>query len=1437
MHRSGTSATTGILSFFDAFLGDELIPPNEENPKGFFENRKILELNKAILEQQQSDWDDYQFNFDTLARNDIKRWVDQAKEILVKEFKYVNSFIMKDPRLCLLFPIWEAALTALNVEIKVITPHRSPLEVAHSLKHRNGFSIEKSILLWANYTFYLEKFSRKQDRLFLLFPNDFTQPKRLVNQIKQFTTLSISEHRLKQAHSFFETKLNHQHFPFNQISNSLPTYIRQTIHAIEQNDFDNPTLFDALHEDYKQSIETITTPEIHHLFAERPVLENTIKKREKTIAEREEAIQVREAMIREREGTIQQRDEAINTLNEKIATLQDSTRVLEEDYKKKLNLLKDSKVILQNNHNKRVKSLQESRTLVEKNHNNKTLLLNNEIHNFKTAFRLLKLSTVKFNRSTLQKNKFKRLYAHLKHQKLIQKKTHLEHTLHEIGIENISRFSEATYLNINKDIAKSVTQGRFDSALEHYIRFGYEEIRKGKRKQLPNAYGYQELHLKIEQPVEEKAQENKPLCKKLYSEISAQPETLLPSLKQYTVEYDILVSIIILNRDGLPYLEKLFPALAKNTPNIPYEVIIVDNDSSDNSLYYIKENKYKLPLRVIENQTNESFSQANNKAVKQAKGYYVLLANNDIEPLKNWLAELIILAETEKNVGSVGARLVYPYKEAFANSCQIQHAGIAFNNEADFFRPYNMGKGHQYDEPSYTITQKRAALTAACLLIKKEIYEEVNGLDERYIYGYEDVDLGLKLLQHGYNNYYTPNSVAFHYEFGTQEMNHNDEVTDRRQSNINIFRQKWFSYLKQAYWTEKLSTENDTALLFTETPLTVAIAVTDAGENVSAGDYFTAQELASSLETFGWKVVYRSKLRDEWYTLSDDIDVLITLLDAYDLTQLPPRSKKLISIAWARNWFDKWCDNPSYQAYDLVCASSLNACDYMQQRHPKKVHLLPIASNPKRFLAKPEYLDNKKYQCDICFTGSYWNHQRDIMTHLSQEMLNRYTVHIYGANWEKFTKFKPHYQGFVDYQAMPFVYHNAKIAIDDANHVTKPYGSVNSRVFDALLSGTLVITNGILGSNELFNGELPYYETTEQLDDLLNHYLNNETAYKEKIESLQAFILEQHTYQHRADSLRALLQKQLQQPSISLKIPAPNWEVCHQWGDYHMGVLLKEQLETLHYTVHLHMLEQWQSADANACDISIVFRGLSRHQTQSHQLNIMWNISHPDKVTLDEYETYDHVFIASEYWAEHIQQHISTPVTPLLQCTDPKRFKPLGAETSNIIQHQVLFIGNSRKVQRKILADLLPTDLDLSVYGGDWEGLINKQYIKGRYIDNAQLYQYYATTTVLLNDHWDDMKEKGFVSNRLYDALACGAFIVSDEVKGMGEIARYIKTYRTKDELDTIIRQRLENPEKDQQMLRDGMKYVLEHHTFTSRANVFSDIITKYYAKQKTSCI
>ena len=139
------------------------------------------------------------------------------------------------------------------------------------------------------------------------------------------------------------------------------------------------------------------------------------------------------------------------------------------------------------------------------------------------------------------------------------------------------------------------------------------------------------------------------------------------------------------------------------------------------------------------------------------------------------------------------------------------------------------------------------------------------------------------------------------------------------------------------------------------------------------------------------------------------------------------------------------------------------------------------------------------------------------------------------------------------------------------------------------------------------------------------------------------------------------------------------------------------------------MLSEWNDSSDSIGDTVIVLRGLSYYKPKVQHFNIMWNISHSDLVSLNEYELYDHVFIASKYWTEQLKDKVKVPVECMWQCTDINKFYP---EYNEKYKSDLLFVGNSRKVYRKILKDLLPTEHNLSVYGADWGGLINKKYIK-----------------------------------------------------------------------------------------------------------------------------
>ena len=220
----------------------------------------------------------------------------------------------------------------------------------------------------------------------------------------------------------------------------------------------------------------------------------------------------------------------------------------------------------------------------------------------------------------------------------------------------------------------------------------------------------------------------------------------------------------------------------------------------------------------------------------------------------------------------------------------------------------------------------------------------------------------------------------------------------------------------------------------------------------------------------------------------------------------------------------------------------------------------------------------------------------------------------------------------------------------------------------------------------------------------------------------------------------------------------------------------------------------------------------------------MWNISHPDIITAQEYEAYDHVFVASQSYAKELKAEIKTPVTALLQCTDTGLFYPDARE--DVPAHDVLFVGNSRKQDRKIVKDAISCDLPLSVYGTLWKGLIPERYIKGAYVKNHGLRCFYSRCKILLNDHWPSMGAKGFISNRIFDAGACGACIVSDEASGISKLfADAVVTYRDAAELKRIVNDLLSNREKAKANGEKLRAIVSTGHSFENRVDDIIKVI------------
>jgi spore maturation protein CgeB len=702
------------------------------------------------------------------------------------------------------------------------------------------------------------------------------------------------------------------------------------------------------------------------------------------------------------------------------------------------------------------------------------------------------------------------------------------------------------------------------------------------------------------------------------------------------------------------------------------------------------------------------------------------------------------------------------------------------------------------------------------MMIKSEELEQAGLFRPELDGGAEFVDLGVRLYQ---QKKHSASLLDLELRLHGDTSSHDDLVMRSTQHQLATTH----NYVKRQVFNSVLMSDK----LWSRHVYKIGFVVTEEGGSSKAGDYFTALELAEECRKLGWGVSFlpRDHAGKHCYDLSD-LDAVVVLLDDYDVRKITHAKPNLLTIAWLRNWFQRWVKRAWINNYSLLLCSSEMARDMVAANTGRQVDLFRLASNSAVF--NSSIVPASEYSCDYCFTGSYWTSPRDIEQFDPKNVA--YNFSVFGEGWSSHSQFKDNYRGFVKYKDLPSVYASTKLLIDDANHVTKPWGSVNSRVFDALAAGVLVVTNGVIGAEEVFSGLLPTYSSSAELETIVNYYLDNEVERISLVEKLQSEVREKHSYKVRAKYLQSILCKHIAggKISVAIKVAVPDIKQAKQWGDFHFGLALKNSLKSLGYSVRLDILPDWYVNTEKTDDVVIVIRGLSKYTPRADQLNLMWQISHPEKTDDDEYNTYDHVFIASQSHVNTLQERLEVDVSLLLQCTDPDSFY---VDASIERNDGVLFVGNSRQQLRPIVRDAISANISPRVYGADWEGIIGQQFIAGTHINNDELRKYYSTCGVLLNDHWDSMRETGYISNRLFDAAACGSVIISDEVEGVGNLfSNLIYQYKPgKSDLEAIVSSALAERELRGDERLQLAKEVTENHSFTARAKVISELIMNFF--------
>ncbi len=289
----------------------------------------------------------------------------------------------------------------------------------------------------------------------------------------------------------------------------------------------------------------------------------------------------------------------------------------------------------------------------------------------------------------------------------------------------------------------------------------------------------------------------------------------------------------------------------------------------------------------------------------------------------------------------------------------------------------------------------------------------------------------------------------------------------------------------------------------------------------------------------------------------------------------------------------------------------------------------------------------------------------------------------------------------------------------------------------------------------------------------------------------------------------------------AIKIGAPDAPRRGRWGDWHFAVALRDSLERLGHEVTIDCRDAWYRDTAHLDDVTLVLRGRGPYRVNPAHVNVIWVISHPDEVTVSELREYDAVFGASPRWCERVSRRLDEPATPLLQCTDHRRFRPGPPDPERV--HEVLAVANARGV-RPAVAAALDGGIVPAVYGYRWKGLLPPGAWKGENIPNDELPAVYRAAGVVLNDHWEDMRRDGLLSNRLFDLAACEARMVSDHLPEIPEVfGDAVPTYQDPAQLPDLVRAVLaDTPERQEARRRLG-ELVRREHTFDARAQEISE--------------
>lgn len=803
-HRSGTSLLARGINAAGARLSDSLIAPAPDNPTGFWEDAEVVSLNRQILRSTGNTWDSVALNpLKHLRRR--QHWREQAGRVLSENYSDESPFVIKDPTLCLLLPVWLEALKDQGIETRAVAILRSPLAVADSLKKRNGYSREKSLLIWLSYNWSL--FTSPALQSLPLAVSDYdsllSKPKQEMLRICHVIGFEADEQALVDfSDSFVDRALRHSAKPVSELSGeSTPRLARQLSGRLFPLCDLNSS--DAIHRELAE-------------LCEQPMGGQIAKRIDRFISrDRSEMV---ESLRSELDRRSQALDEALGW--QKVASrLEVELADQATSYERQIKSMAEEHAASTNGYSRQIDKMQEE--LAAKDARYKTVITDinaradralADLHaKYQPEIARLNADLERSSeeqdavRQELQQvhrgyaAEIERLNAELKD----------VHSGYSSEIQRLNQQQEATTQRLQQlEQSWSFRVGRLITwpVRRPLVTWVLPWLRDSESGQLLlAAFRNPKRVLSLLKPrrvlnfldILLRRRHLKHQVFSHYSERLSQPdrELIIPEQSPVDVQglgFDLpekpLVSVIIPVYNQLEYTLGCLQSICDHSSDCGFEVLVVDDGSTDATQATLE----RVPgLRYLRNPQNLQFLKSVNRAARYARGEYFFLLNNDTRVMAGWLDSLVDVFQRFPDAGVVGSRLLFP-------DGRLQEAGGIVWNDAS---AWNFGRLDDPQKPEYNYLKEVDYVSGAALMVRRDLFEQLGFFDERFVPAYyEDTDLCFAAREAGYRVLLQPRSNVVHVEGVSHGTDTESGVKQHQVDNQEKFLEKWRSVLQRDHF-------------------------------------------------------------------------------------------------------------------------------------------------------------------------------------------------------------------------------------------------------------------------------------------------------------------------------------------------------------------------------------------------------------------------------------------------------------------------------------------------------------------------------------------------------------------------------------------------------------------------------------------------------------